>query len=144
MPRTARQRPKQSSGGRASLPRPSRPLNARRSLRAPQAKTFRFDQHYSPEQADAFLLDFFASPAVQAAAPVCVGTGGSWGALGALQPGAVKHARLPTTVLRMDFFQRLDEAGIIRSGDIAKCLDVQVRGRRAGRRAGWRAARRGP
>lgn len=90
-----------------------------------QAKTFRFDHHFSAEQADAFLHDFFGSSAVQAAAPVCVGTGGKWGQLGAVSTGAVKHARLPTTVLRMDFFARLDEAGVVRAGDISKCFDVQ-------------------
>jgi len=91
-----------------------------------QAKVFRFDQAFSVEQIDAFLLDFFASTAVQAAAPVCVGTGGHWSELGELKPGAVKHQRLPTTVLRLDFFDRLKDAGIVLGeSDIAKCLDVQ-------------------
>jgi len=91
-----------------------------------QAKTFRFDQPFAPEAADAFLLDFFASPAVQAAAPVCAGVQGQWTTLGTLKPGAVKYNRLPTTVLRLDFFDRLQDAGIVRAGDIAKCLDEQV------------------
>merc|ERR1712216_339617 len=40
-----------------------------------QAKAFRFDQAFAPEQSDAFLRDFFASAAVQEAAPVCTGPG---------------------------------------------------------------------
>lgn len=91
-----------------------------------QAKVFRFDQAFSPDHIDAFLLDFFASTAVQEAAPVCNGPGkGNWGVLGELKPGAVKYKQLPTTVLRLDFFDRLRDAGIVREGDIAKCLDVQ-------------------
>ncbi len=89
-----------------------------------RSKTFRFNQHFSLEQADAFMLDLLASPAVQEACPVCTGPG-SWGALGALAPGAVKYKKLPTTVLRMDFFSRLEEAGVVRIGEIAKCFDVQ-------------------
>jgi len=90
-----------------------------------KAKVFRFDQAFSVESVDAFLLDLFASPVVQAEAPVCLGPGGHWGVLGELKPGAVKHQRLPTTVLRLDFFDRLREAGIVLEGDIAKCLDDQ-------------------
>mmetsp|Transcript_43601 Transcript_43601/g.87249 ORF Transcript_43601/g.87249 Transcript_43601/m.87249 type:complete len:272 (-) Transcript_43601:389-1204(-) len=90
-----------------------------------RSKVFRFDQAFSVEQIDAFLLDFFASPAVQEAAPVCVGTGGHWSTLGEVKPGAVKHQRLATTVLRLDFFDRLREARVVIEGDIAKCLDVQ-------------------
>lgn len=91
-----------------------------------RAKVFRFDQAFSVEQLDAFLLDFFASPAVQEVG-VCEGPSGkSWGVLGELKPGAVKHQRLATTVLRLDFFDRLREAGIVHNeGSIAKCLDVQ-------------------
>merc|ERR1711998_306839 len=91
-----------------------------------QLRTFRFDAPFSPEAADAFLLDFFASPVVQKTAPVCAGAAGQWSALGTVNPGAVKHVRLPTTVLRLDFFDRLQDAGIVRAGDIAKCLDEQV------------------
>ena len=86
--------------------------------------SFRFDQAFSADQSDAFLMDFFASAAVQQVAPVCVGPG-QWGVLGSLGAGAVKYTRLPTTVLRLDFFDRLKEAGIVREGDIAKCFDVQ-------------------
>jgi hypothetical protein len=90
------------------------------------AKAFRFDHPFDPAQADAFLLDFFASPAVQEAAPVCTAPKpDAWGSLGALGPGGVKYARLPTTVLRLDFFDRLTAEGIVRAGDISKCLDVQ-------------------
>jgi len=89
-----------------------------------QAQGFRFDQAFSPEQTDAFLLDFFSSEVVQGAAPVCTGKGGQWGALGAVAgPAALKYERLATTVLRLDFFDRLKEAGIVRAGDIMKCLD---------------------
>ena len=96
-----------------------------------QAQAFRFDQAFVPEQAEAFLRDFFASPIVQATAPVCTGPGthtihhvAQFGQLGEVE--AIKYKRLPTTVLRLDFFDRLKEAGISREGDIAKCLDEQV------------------
>lgn len=56
---------------------------------------------------------------------MCTGPG-QWGTPGSVAPGAVKYTKLPTTVLRLDFFDRLNDAGIVRSGvDIAKCLDVQ-------------------
>jgi len=99
-----------------------------------QAKAFRFDQAFAPEQADAFMRDFFASTEVQAAVPVCTGPGqhttyhrGEFGPLGDVE--AVKFHRLPTTVLRLDFFDRLKDEGIVKHyGDnqtsVAKCLDV--------------------
>lgn len=89
-----------------------------------RSSVFRFDQPFSPEMADAFLSDFFGSPAVQEAAPVCTGPG-QWSTLGTVAPGAVKHTRLSTTVLRLDFFDRLKDEGIVRGSDIAKCFDVQ-------------------
>ena len=97
------------------------------------AKAFRFDQPFSPEQADAFLMDLLGSAVVQEVAPVCTGPGGagvlgspaSWSALGTLSPGALKYRRLATTVLRLDFFDRLREAEIVRAGEISKCLDSQ-------------------
>merc|ERR1712216_850515 len=77
------------------------------------------------------MRDFFASPEVQAAAPVCTGPGqfathhtAEFGPLGDVD--SVKCHRPPTTVLRLDFFDRLKDEGIVRAGDIAKCLDVQV------------------
>ena len=95
-----------------------------------QAKAFRFDQAFAPEQADAFLRDFFSSPAVQAAAPVCIGPGNSlidqvasFGPMGDVTE-PVKYHRLPTTVLRLDFFDRLKDEGLVRAGDIAGCFDV--------------------
>ena len=84
---------------------------------------FRFDQPFTPEQTDAFLIDFFGAAAVQEAAPVCTSPG-QWGPLGSLGPGAVKYGRLPTTVLRLDFFDRLKDAGIVRMGDIANAVMV--------------------
>ena len=95
---------------------------------APFMKTaaFRFDQPFTPEQSDAFLLDLFSAPAVQEAAPVCVAPG-QWGVLGNVaSTSSVKYSKLKTTILRLDFFDRLKEAGIVRLGDIAKCLDVQA------------------
>ena len=92
------------------------------------ARAFRFDQPFTPEATEAFLLDFFASPEVQSAAPVCVGKGNPrWGALGAVAgPSSLKYEKLPTTVLRLDFFDRLSgEDGVVRQGDIMKCFDVQ-------------------
>ena len=102
-----------------------------------QAKSFRFNQAYSPEHVDAFMRDFFASPEVQAAAPVCTGPGqfathhtAEFGPLGDVD--SVKCHRLPTTVLRLDFFDRLKDEGIVRQYgeqlDIAKCLDVMCNG----------------
>jgi len=90
---------------------------------------FRFDQAFAPEQTDAFLLDFFSSAVTQEAAPVWTGGKGqgNWDALGAIAgPGSLKYERLPTTVLRLDFFDRMnDEGGVVRSGDIRKCFDAQ-------------------
>ena len=65
-------------------------------------KTFRFDQPFSAEQSDAFLQDFFASPVVQEAAPVCSAPG-QWSVLGNVGTGAVKYTKLSTTVLRTLF-----------------------------------------
>ena len=92
-----------------------------------QLKSFRFDKPFSPDAVNEFLLDFFNSSAVQQMAPVCVGSN-QWSTLGTVKPGAVKHTRIPTTVLRLDFFDRFRDAGIIRGdgGDVAKCLDEQV------------------
>lgn len=87
-----------------------------------RSASFRFDQAFSPEQTEAFLLDFFGSAAF---GDVCTAPG-QWAPLGRVAAGAVRHQRLPTTVLRLDFFDRLKDAGIVRAGDIAKCLDVQV------------------
>lgn len=86
-----------------------------------RSASFRFDQAFTSEQADAFLLDFFSSAAF---GDVCTAPG-KWAPLGRVTVGAVRHQRMPTTVLRLDFFDRLKEAGIVRAGDIAKCLDVQ-------------------
>lgn len=98
-----------------------------------QAAAFRFDQPFSPDAIDAFLLDFFASPVVQGRAPVSTGVppsteyvNNNWGALGTVLPGSIKYSRLASTVLRLDFFDRLRDHEIVRSGDIAKCLDTQV------------------
>ena len=102
------------------------------------AKAFRFDHPFNPDEADAFLLDFFSSPVVQEVAPVCTGPqtrgwsnrttepdrSAGWSQLGTLKAGAIKFKRLATTVLRLDFFNRLDEQEIVRMGDISKCLDV--------------------
>ena len=63
---------------------------------------------------------------MQEAAPVRTAPGPhGWSALGSIAPGAVKHRKLATTVLRLDFFDRLKDAEIVRSGDISKCFDVQ-------------------
>ena len=95
-----------------------------------QAKCFRFDQAFAPEHADAFLRDFFSSPMVQEAAPVCTGPGshtidhvGQFGPLGDVTE-PIKYHRLPTTVLRLDFFDRVKDEGLVRAGDIAGCFDV--------------------
>ena len=89
-----------------------------------KSAAFRFDQPFSAEQSDAFLQDFFASPVVQEAAPVCSAPG-QWSVLGNVGTGAVKYTKLSTTVLRLDFFDRLKDVSIVRGSDIAKCLDVQ-------------------
>ena len=87
------------------------------------AKAFRFDQAFKPEQLDAFLLDFFNDPEVQEHAPIAL-SGGSWGRLG--KASAVKKERLASTLLRLDLFDQLEEAGIVRKGSIGGCLDAQV------------------
>ena len=87
--------------------------------------SFRFDKPFDPQQSDAFLNDFFNSPVVQAASLVSYGPE-SWGGLGSVSTGGVKYAKLPTTVLRLDFFDRLKDEGIVRDTSIQKCFDVQV------------------
>eukprot|EP00967_Tisochrysis_lutea_P062338 scaffold79984_cov31-Tisochrysis_lutea.AAC.1 len=89
-----------------------------------QAHSFRYDQHFTPQQLDAFLCDFFNDPTVQATAPVCTGRQiHSWGSMGSVS--SVKADRLSTSVVRLDFFDRLEkEVDIVRAGYIAKCLDV--------------------
>ncbi|KAL1514952.1 hypothetical protein AB1Y20_004028 [Prymnesium parvum] len=89
-----------------------------------RTQTFRFDQRFSTEQLDGFLSDFFGDPNVQAALPVCTAPG-AWGQLGPVKQSAVRYQTLRATVLRLDFFDRLNAAGVVRSGSIAKCFDVQ-------------------
>ena len=90
---------------------------------ATQAAAFRFDGTFKPEMADAFLLDFLNSDVVQAAAPVSAGRG-AWTKLGPVT--AVQSERLATNVLRLDFFDRLEAAEVVRGGHISKCFDAQV------------------
>lgn len=90
-----------------------------------QAHSFRYDQHFTPPQLEAFLHDFFNDPTVQSTAPVCTGRqAGSWGPMGSVS--SIKKERMSTSVVRLDFFDRLEseEIGIVRAGCIAKCLDV--------------------
>jgi len=95
-----------------------------------RAHTFRFDQRFDPEQLDAFLSDFFGDANVQLAMPVCTAPGdavhgASWAPLGPVQQAAVRHTPLRTTVLRLDFFDRLNDAGVVRNGSITGCYDAQ-------------------
>ena len=84
--------------------------------------TFRFDQRFDEEQLDVFLADFFGDATVQAAMPVSTAPD-SWAPLGPVKQGAVRHTPLRTTVLRLDFFDRLNDAKVVRNGSIGKCLD---------------------
>merc|ERR1712216_595754 len=90
-----------------------------------QAKCFRFDQQFKPEQLDAFLLDFFNDATVQQQAPVSTGReNADVSALGKVT--GVQHSRLSTTVLRLDFFDRLSgDSGVVhpQTGSISKCFD---------------------
>jgi len=89
-----------------------------------QSHAFRYDQNFTPQQLQAFLVDFFNDGEVQKAVPVCTGRG-SWGSMGKVT--SVQAERLCTTVLRLDFFDRLEDAGVARKeGDISKCFDVQI------------------
>ena len=79
-----------------------------------------------PSQAlDDFLKAFFNDAAVQRAAPACTGRrGASWAPLGAVS--AVRATRLATSVLRMDFWDRLTGADVThKSGSINRCYDTQ-------------------
>ena len=79
-----------------------------------------------PSQAlDDFLKAFFNDAAVQRAAPACTGRrGASWAPLGAVS--AVRATRLATSVLRMDFWDRLAGADVThKSGSINRCYDTQ-------------------
>ena len=90
-----------------------------------QSGIFRFDQPFKPEQIGTFLSDFFGDPSVQQAVPVSAGPG-SWGSLGPVAQNGVSFKRLRSTVLRLDFFDRLNERGLVRAGHIGGCLDQQV------------------
>ena len=61
---------------------------------------------------------------------MCTGPGshtidhvGQFGPLGDVTE-PFKYHRLPTTVLRLDFFDRVKDEGLVRAGDIAGCFDV--------------------
>jgi len=99
-----------------------------------RSKTFRFDPQFRLDQLDVFLSDFFGDATVQEHLPVCTGlnaqgTGtvreASWGSIGPVKAGSVRYSQLRSTVLKLDFFDRLNEAEIVRSGSISKCFDVQ-------------------
>lgn len=83
-------------------------------------RRFRFHQKFDVKQADAFLGDFFSSPAVQAAFQV-MGSGKAWTSLRG-RARAVAKRRVPATVLTMEFWDQCMEAGASLCGSIARCF----------------------
>nr|XP_058967059.1 cilia- and flagella-associated protein 300-like isoform X1 [Pocillopora verrucosa] len=83
---------------------------------------FSYDQLFQAYQKDKFVLDFFQDPAVVSSLQV-VSSSNSWGPLG-IRPSSVTAEIVSCAVTSMDFFDRLQEQGIVReSGNIKKCFD---------------------
>lgn len=82
---------------------------------------FSYDQLFQAYQKDKFVLDFFQDPAVVSSLQVV--SSNSWGPLG-IRPSSVTAEIVSCAVTSMDFFDRLQEQGIVReSGNIKKCFD---------------------
>ncbi len=89
---------------------------------------FRFDERFAPEKMDAFCADFFHSAEARAAlgmSVLSVSSASSGGTSRALPRGSACCCKLvPTTQVRMDFFNRLREEGMVagESGRIRQCM----------------------
>mmetsp|Transcript_1705 Transcript_1705/g.3563 ORF Transcript_1705/g.3563 Transcript_1705/m.3563 type:complete len:247 (-) Transcript_1705:24-764(-) len=89
-------------------------------------KKFRYDEVFDDDKADAFLQSLFNSEPFRDA---CGGATrmGSWASFGEVKD--IEYEKLNTTVLNMDFFDRLYKCGVFReSGQIVKCFDEYVDG----------------
>ncbi|KAI9141107.1 hypothetical protein BKA69DRAFT_427363 [Paraphysoderma sedebokerense] len=86
-------------------------------------KRFAYDQFFQPYQVHSFLNSFFSDANVLAQLKVISGSD-TWCSLGSVTKDSIKWQELKSTVLSLNFFDKLQQNGIIRSnGSIAKCLD---------------------
>ena len=84
---------------------------------------YRFDERFSSDKASSFLSDFFNDPNVQGTLKTSSRAGLSRGLVG--QTSSVDFEELSTSVLTMDFFDRLkegEEAIVSSSGRIRQCM----------------------
>ncbi|PFX32532.1 uncharacterized protein C11orf70 homolog [Stylophora pistillata] len=87
-----------------------------------KVQMFSYDQLFQAYQKDKFVMDFFQDPAVLSSLQVA-SSSNSWGPLG-IRPSSVTAEIVSCAVTSMDFFDRLQEQGIVReSGNIKKCFD---------------------
>jgi hypothetical protein len=94
--------------------------------------SFRFDERFAPEKLGVFCADFFGAAEVRAAlgmpplssAASSSSSSSSSSSGGALPRGAGCCTLVPTTQVRMDFFNRLREEGMVagEAGRIRQCM----------------------
>ena len=84
--------------------------------------TFRYDEKFAPEKLEAFCRDFFHSADVRAALEMSSVSGGNAAAATPRGMGCCKI--VPTNQVRMDFFNRLREEGMVtgETGRIRQCM----------------------
>ncbi|XP_072180338.1 cilia- and flagella-associated protein 300-like [Diadema setosum] len=83
---------------------------------------FSYDQLFQVYQKDDFMLDFFQDPVVMATLQV-LSDSGTWGPTG-FTAEKVEATPIPCSVTSMNFFDRLEEEGLVREGGrIVKCFD---------------------
>lgn len=85
--------------------------------------SFRFDERFTLEKFESFCRDFFHSPNVRAALSL-PSSASSSSASGATPRGMGCCKIVPTTAVRMDFFNRLKEEGMVtpETGRIRQCM----------------------
>ncbi|CAH3034127.1 unnamed protein product [Porites lobata] len=91
-------------------------------IRRSKSQMFSYDQLFQAYQKDKFVLDFFQDPAVVSSLQV-VSSNDNWGPLN-IKPSSVMAELVSCSVTSMEFFDRLQDQGIVReSGSIRKCFD---------------------
>ncbi|XP_074633196.1 cilia- and flagella-associated protein 300-like isoform X3 [Acropora palmata] len=87
-----------------------------------KVQMFSYDQLFQVYQKDIFVLDFFQDPAVISNLQV-VSSNNTWAPLNTSTSSTTAEV-ISCSVTSMDFFDRLQEQGIVReSGSIRKCFD---------------------
>ncbi|ORX85063.1 hypothetical protein BCR32DRAFT_290923 [Anaeromyces robustus] len=82
---------------------------------------FSYDEYFQPYQIDTFLKNFFNTPEVRSVLKV-YSSMDKWGHLGDVSN--IQFEELNKTVTSLDFFDKLEQNGVIRSdGSIIKCFD---------------------